>query len=816
MNTKPFPLLCMLLVLLLASSGIAQETETTTEEEKLPKYQDMEVPSVKQLLLEPPVDWIRLKVSDDVIVVEPVIPRPNTLAKMQKEIEDLRKTRPAGQIELDAWRDKLNKLNYLYVVVPGGGESPEFRIETSKIQEVIHHEELLLRRVDLLIQAGEQRQAFELLYQLERRLPEWPGIEDRKNYLIFMEGEQNRQKKNPEAALAFFEQLYERKPDYPELKTRLGEVTDTLLTSATAAEDYRKARHFLGRLKKIDKTHDIAKKWDAELIKRANDVWLLAEAATKERKHGEASLLAGRAISIAPDAPGLRANFIKAWKRYQVLNVGVNQLPQAKTEFFLPTAADDRERHLTETTLFAVSQYRGTPRYHSPYFEQWEPKDLGRRAEFQLAPGRFSWEARPETTATDIVNTFHQLLDPQHPLYDERIASYLDALTVLSPLQLEMQFSHVPLRTEALLNVPLRRTEFDAKSYPGPKELADIFSERFRPVEREAALATYQRAIPEDDANTEFHVAEIQEHKYDSQLDAIQDLLRGKIDMIAGARIWHVEALIRSNQFFVLKQAVPRIHVLQFNPQSVPLRNRDFRRALEHAIDKQRLLHEDILQGADPKYARLVTAPFDKTNYGYNGLIEPRPYDLTLAFALRLASQKALGGEIPTLNLVCDPDPPIVSAARKMIDEWKRVGINVRLVNGTGQQLDRDAKEWDIAYRTVTMPEPLTELWPFLTLRGSARIADLEHLPDWLRQELIRLDTANDWRSAIDQLRRLHRLLWAEVQLIPLWEVDEFSVYRKHIEGYRIDGVHAYQNIDRWTVEPWIPPEAPSIPSQAP
>ena len=86
------------------------------------------------------------------------------------------------------------------------------------------------------------------------------------------------------------------------------------------------------------------------------------------------------------------------------------------------------------------------------------------------------------------------------------------------------------MRTEALLNVPLRRTEFDAKSYQGPEELARTHLQRAvsRPVERQAALAKYQRAIPEDDASTEFHVAEIQEHKYDSQLDAIQDLLRAR------------------------------------------------------------------------------------------------------------------------------------------------------------------------------------------------------------------------------------------------------------------------------------------------
>ena len=211
------------------------------------------------------------------------------------------------------------------------------------------------------------------------------------------------------------------------------------------------------------------------------------------------------------------------------------QLPGEPTEFFLPTAADHREEYLLRSTLFSVSQSHGTPRYRTRYFEQWEPTDLGREAIFRLRPGRFSWEARPETTATDIVNTFDQLLDPRHPLYDERLASYVESIKVASPLHLEVHFSRVPLRTEALLNFPLRRTAFDAKHYDGPEEMADLFSERFRPVEHSDKLVRYRRAIPEPDDSTEFHVAEIQEHKYESSEAAIQDLLRGKIDMLARA-----------------------------------------------------------------------------------------------------------------------------------------------------------------------------------------------------------------------------------------------------------------------------------------
>lgn len=811
MKTNPFPKLFWPLLAggFLLAGAMPLVAQDEPDDDKLPKFEDMEIPTVKQLLLEPPKDWVRLKKTDEVIVCEPVYPRPNTLAKMEKQREELSRNRPVGGKALEDWRKKRFELNFLAVVLPEGGATPEFRLETDDIEEIIYHEELLLRRVDLLIKDGEQRKAFELLYQLERRLPDWPGIEDRKNYLLFMQAEGYRKKQQLESALVFFEQLHERKPDYPELKTRLGEVTDALTKTAIDAADFRQGRHFIGRLRRREPEHAIVKKWKTDLTTRATKVMDQAKSATGDGKHDLAATLAKDSISIWPNAPALRSDYITAWRRFQRLHVGTMQLAGQPTEFFLPTAADQREKHLTRTELFSVSQSQGRPRYNSRYIEQWEPEDLGRRAVFHLRTGRFSWEARPPATATDIVNTFDQLLDPNHELYDERLASYLESIAVKTPNKLEVSFSRVPLRTEALLNYSLRRTAFDAKQYKGPSELADIFSERFVPVEREKNVNRYRRAIPQSEESGQYYIAEVQEHKYEAHEDAVKDLLRGKIDMIARARIWHVDPLIKSNRFFVLKQNLPRVHVLQFNPKSQPLRNREFRRALVHSIDMKRVLHENILQGADARHARLVTAPFDNNNYGYNSSVKPREYSLILAVALRLASQKALGGKIPELKMVCDPDPPIVAAAQSMIANWKRVGIPVTLVNNSGQIVPQDSQEWDIVYRTGKMPEPLTELWPFLTMQPRARISDLDHLPDWLRQELIALDTANDWKTAIKQLRRLHRLLQAEVQSIPLWEVDEYAIYRRHLEGFRQTPMHPYQDIDHWTVDAWIPPEAP-------
>ena len=194
----------------------------------------MQVPTVKQLLLEPPVDWIRLKNTDEVIVTEPIYPRPDTLKKLEKKIEEMNKNRPAGQAELEAWRNERMKLNYVNVVLPGGGDAPEFRLETKKIEEIIYHEELLLRRVDLLVEAGEQRQAFELLYQLERRLPDWPGLDDRKNHLLFMEAEGFRKKKDSRVRAGLLRAT-------PRPKTRLSR-TEKPLERSRGHLDFRRRR----------------------------------------------------------------------------------------------------------------------------------------------------------------------------------------------------------------------------------------------------------------------------------------------------------------------------------------------------------------------------------------------------------------------------------------------------------------------------------------------------------------------------------------------------------------------------------------------
>src|SRR5262245_31862139 len=59
---------------------------------KLPKLQDLQVPSAEELLTTPARDWIVLK-TVDVIICDSVVPRPDTLARHQATLKALMDSR---------------------------------------------------------------------------------------------------------------------------------------------------------------------------------------------------------------------------------------------------------------------------------------------------------------------------------------------------------------------------------------------------------------------------------------------------------------------------------------------------------------------------------------------------------------------------------------------------------------------------------------------------------------------------------------------------------------------------------------------------
>lgn len=824
-------LICSLLFVLSCSQFTFAQNDDN-EDAPLPLFEELEVPTTAQLLTEQPVDWLILKPDNRVLIVRPVSPRPDTLAKMAVKQEELKSaaTRPkrnAGE-SADEYRERIAQLldesENLVVALPDvvaaerSDGADEYTLNAKRnIERIIHHEDLMLQRADIQMNEGELEKAFEMLLVLQRREPDWPGYTARRNRLVFEEAKKRLRNDDLEAALAFFEELYELAPGYGGLRSGIGSTIEALVARSVSNERLREARYYISRLRKTDPDHPTAKKLSEEFLARAGGLLDNAQAARSEEKHDVALAETLHATKVWPTHPDLRSVFRATASRYQILSMGVYRFAGEKTPFFLPTAADRRRHSLLSTELFEVRKIDRAAFYESRHFEEWTPTDLGREIVFSLRPRRAIWESNPMLIAPDVVRAIQDRLNPESLYYDERMSTFVDSLHVNSPHEFSIRFSTVPVRPQAIFRFPVRQpTPADAKSLtdsattaasdtestPAPTDdVQGILSKRFKIHEQSEDKVSYRRVVPQGRNLSRYRVAEIVEHRYEDHKEAIKGLLTGDVSVLPDVPVWMADQFEAEDRFFTEPYGVPTTHVLQFNPESSALKNNEFRRALAYVINREKILSETVLRDPAMKRGRIVSAPFPSTSYAYRAQTKPRPYDLYLAYSLKTVSKKKFGGEVPELTMVCEPGEVIAAAAEALVAQWDRIGIKVRIVS----QDKKLPEEWDIVYRTVRMTEPVTELWPFLTMKQDARVEDLEHLPDWLRQQLIELEQAVDFNSSVEMLQRLHFRLNDLVHIVPLWEIDDVIVIRNNIQGFPAGMVHPYQNVERWIVQPWYP-----------
>lgn len=794
-----------LAILPVAARAQAPAQQPAPDDPPLPLIGNMQLPSPTALLDEAR-DWIVLK-DNRVIVAQPVYPRPNTLEKLEEKLEALRRLpAPRDPAERRKHQDELDTLQYIIVQLPG--EELLYRLNRDHVALIVHYEDHLLQQAANLTGARRFREAFELLFVLARRAPDWPGLAEGQQRLLFAQAQDHYESGRYERALAVLEDLHSRNPEYAGLSATLGRVADRLITDAAGREDFRRARHFLGRLANLDPEHEVAIRWRTDFENRARTLRDKALAASAAGRHDEAAAEIARAANIWPALPNLRTEFDRLKRRHQTLRVGVLRFvdspaggapPEVPRPNVLAGDAERRHARLTVTRLFEPGRADRITRFDTDHCDLWEPTDLGRRVEFFLRAGRPAWDPQPALSAADVVRELHARLNERSPRFDERLASYIESAAVNGPWQFEIRFRRVPLRPEPLLSIAVPVQEEGALAAAGP----------FRVHDRGEGVLVYRRARPEPDDLRLYHLAEVIERRFDSPDDAMRALLRGEIDALPSVEPRDVQALRRNDEYLIRQSALPVTHVVQFHPASAALKNGELRRAMEFSIDREQILRETVLKGASAEFGRVVSGPFPTRSFAYDSTVIPRKPNRVLAYTLAFSVRKRISGGLPKLRMVCVPDPLARAAAARLIEQWKQAGIEVELLPAETASLDDG---WDLVYRTVRMADPLTELWPFLTLDAQARVDGLALLPDWLRQQVIDLEYAADWKTAEERLKRLHRELAAETAFLPLWEVEEFQALRRTVrlpQGATDRPVTLYDGIEQWSVDPVYPRESP-------
>jgi ABC-type transport system substrate-binding protein len=254
------------------------------------------------------------------------------------------------------------------------------------------------------------------------------------------------------------------------------------------------------------------------------------------------------------------------------------------------------------------------------------------------------------------------------------------------------------------------------------------------------------------------------------------------------------------------------VHLLVPNPKNPFLANRDFRRAVLLAIDRTKILQQELLGGKDQFGCRVLSGPFpassnesDPLGYAYDETITPLTHNALLAKVLSIVASKQVVEMAKTRG---DPEPKLAKlvlgypggevariGSQAIQAYLKVIGIEVELKEFPPGVVDDEAGECDLVYKEIAVWEPVTDARQLLGPRGFAPTDS-----PYVAQSLRRLEESENWGDIRDRLLDIHRAAYNDVALLPLWQVVDYFAYHKRIRNIGEHPVWLYQNIEQWRI----------------
>lgn len=695
----------------------------------------------------------------------------------------------------------------------------EYEVAWRNIDKVDFFEELVLREAAKVVaeagsltgagQAAEAQQkydeAFEFYQFLLRFYPATPGLAGAiQDYLYLNAGSLFRAGRIEEA-FAILEELYSQNPKYqyqggPQTALAAMErAGDRMIALYADAGNYRAARMLLERLQRAYGNQlKMTSAWRDKLMALAAAKRDQAVADLAAKRFREAHEAAQAMLRIWPALPGGRDVVVEIARQYPLVVVGVAQPATSCDGTSLDDPPARRCGFLMYRTLVEFVE-RGPEggAYASPWGTVQPSADRSELI-FELRP-----QQGVSFSGYDLSRELLAMADPGSPAYRPPWARLVAEVQVENVRRVRVKLRHPHVLAQALLQVRLGDQGPNGVRYRVAQQAQG--ETRFEPTAGGAAAGEPSPVIVE--------------RYYAEPRKAIEDLRKGKIDAID--RLLPTDALRLRNEesLHVGAYAFPSLHVLLPNRENPFLDNRVFRRALVYGINREVILQKGLLDGAKVEGMRVISAPLpagvtsnDPAAYAYDEAISPLPYDPVMsAILLRLADQqlgaaadkkKEKAPELKELVLAHPAGEMPRFIARQIQTQWNVIGVKCTLRElPPGQTKVTDGK-YDVLYAELVMREPLVDAATAFGPGGLAATSD-----PFLSLTLRRLDAAANWKEARDRLHELHRLLYEDVTLLPLFQMIDYFVCQTGLTGLQDRPIAFYQNVERWRVVPPVQQE---------
>lgn len=676
-----------------------------------------------------------------------------------------------------------------------------YEVAWKDIEKVWLYEQMVLARCKTLVDQKNYGEAFEHLNFLLVNYPQTAGLASlRQEFLIESAGDLLRQKQLPHA-LAVLEELQKSFPNYRKERVRelITTVSNQLVQSYFDKKDLATAKSMIARLDRDYKAEPlpVVEEWKGKFLDLANQYKEQAIALRNQKDYLQARREAKRMLEIEPDIEGGKELLRDLLKEYPIARVAVFQQAEAPDTAAIANWPAFRSGQLIAKPLF---EFRGTGAEGGQYrFSLGSYQHSDDQFELDLSiqnPG----EGGVPNSLT-LSQSLLRRATIGKPDYTPGWASILDSVSVAGPERLKIRFRRPHVLPQAFLQWPIERVNAETQP-PG------VY---YRLQRDEGNVRRFEWA-----ANTpavEMQPLEIQEVLYRDPNEAINEFLRGDVEVIdrlfpADARRLKGASVART--VTVENYALPTVHMLVPRRSNPYLDDREFRRALIYAINREAILKGEILGGAEAPMSQVISGPFprgatdnDPIAYAYNTNVQNLAYDPRLAKVLMLITNNKLRmaaekrGEQPVPLPKMTLGVPNYEAARvagqAIIEQWKLIDVPCELVILDKIPGPKEESPVDILYLTASIWEPATDAERLFGIGAPAETNN-----QYIVQVLAQLSSARNWLQVRQGCQDLHALVAAHLPILPLWQVGESFAYRNEIVGVTPRPLGLYQDVQKW------------------
>jgi len=637
------------------------------------------------------------------------------------------------------------------------------------------------------------------------------------------------------AAVSFADRLAVLYPDDGIVGHQLREFWTGYGLRKIARADYGAARKLLTRMERQYVRSPEAQPLQEKLRVRAQK---LAEEAQKLPDR-EAEERLNEALSLWPRLPGARDALVGRRKQHHVLYVGVRRLP----EFLSPaTAWTDAETQAVELLFEALVQPRYRPelgqRYEAGLAERLpDAAPLFRHVELRRDA---YWSDGERVTSADVRHTVQLTLD--------RLASWRDLIQAprvdQESFAVDFRFSQGYLDPPALLSFKVMPQNYGGKTLvraddpqfarapvgSGPYVFAGLKKENGRAVAVFSANPQYIRA-PQPS------IREIRMFTWQQPVtDPVASEARAALLLdVPTEQLQTIKARGPGNIRSALER---RVYFLALNHRVPVLGDADLRRALAHAIDREKIL-DDHFRGVPPELhvlealAPALAVPLrhlgekrSEFHHALNGLYPadcwaycPPPrvsaslYDSGRAKALFRALNK-----LAPLKLTLkhpDDDPRVEAACRSICVQVQKLAAEA----GSKIQLQPLAlpphtlkqavarHDYDLAYYHLDYDNEDYWIWPLFDphpdalLPGGTNFLGYEN--DAKLQALFRTAMSHrDFPTVRDVTHGVHAHLTLHMPLIPLWQLHRHMLMPANLDIGHLEPLRLFRHVAEWKSTP--------------